>query len=319
MHWLVTEEGLEEACDLARLKKALSAKRGPLWLDIHAPKDADFELLSSGFGIHQLTIEDIQHGGQRPKWEEYPGYVFLVLIAVEWLHQQVVLREQFLCISPAWIVSIHQDANPSLAEVRRRLGVDATLTQGKTTFLTYLVTNAIVDSAFPALEAIDEEVDALEDRLVTTANQADLAQITDLKHTVTDLRRILGAQRDSFQQLVTQSLNPTDSDAALYFRDVYDHLVRQYETVDSLRDLLSGAMDTYLSTVSNRLNGTMKTLTVMASLFLPLTFLTGFFGMNFGYLTQVVQPSGAAFAGGIVLMVGSLVIQLYLFRRRLWI
>jgi magnesium transporter len=319
MHWLVTDEGLEEACDLARLKKALSAKRGPLWLDIQAPKDADFELLSSGFGIHQLTIEDIQHGGQRPKWEEYPGYVFLVLIAVEWLKQKVVLREQFLCISPAWIVSIHQDANPSLAEVRRRLGVDATLTQGKTSFLTYLVTDAIVDSAFPALEAIDEEVDALEDRLVTTANQADLAQITDLKHTVTDLRRILGAQRDSFQQLVTQSLDPTDSDAELYFRDVYDHLVRQYETVDSLRDLLSGAMDTYLSTVSNRLNGTMKTLTVMASLFLPLTFLTGFFGMNFGYLTQVVQPSGAAFAGGIVLMVGSLVIQLYLFRRRLWI
>ena len=136
---------------------------------------------------------------------------------------------------------------------------------------------------------------------------------------MTDLRRILGAQRDSFQRLVSQSLDPNQPDAALYFRDVYDHLVRQYETVDSLRDLLSGAMDTYLSTVSNRLNGTMKTLTVMASLFLPLTFLTGFFGMNFGYLTGVVQPSGAAFAGGILIMVGSLVIQIYLFRRRRWV
>ncbi|MGC1184652.1 MAG: CorA family divalent cation transporter, partial [Candidatus Dormiibacterota bacterium] len=153
----------------------------------------------------------------------------------------------------------------------------------------------------------------------TTADQKDLAQITALKHSVTDLRRILGAQRDSFQRLVTQSLDPSQPDDSLYFRDVYDHLVRQYETVDSLRDLLSGAMDTYLSTVSNRLNGTMKTLTVMASLFLPLTFVTGFFCMNFAYLTGVVTRSGWAFAGGIILMVSSLVIQLYLFRRRHWI
>ncbi|HUY09809.1 MAG TPA: magnesium transporter CorA family protein [Candidatus Dormibacteraeota bacterium] len=319
MHWLVTGKGLEANCDLARLKAALRAKRGPLWLDIQEPKAAAYDLLESGFGIHKLTIEDIQHGGQRPKWEDYPGYVFLVLIALEWSEQKVVLREQYLCISPSWIVSIHQESNPALAQVRRRLGVDASLTQGSSMFLTYLVTEAIVDSAFPALDAIDEEVDALEDRLVTTADQSDLARITELKHTITDLRRILGAQRDSFQRLVTQSIDPNDADASLYFRDVYDHLVRQYETVDSLRDLLSGAMDTYLSTVSNRLNGTMKTLTVMASLFLPLTFLTGFFGMNFGYLTGIVQPSGAAFAGGIVLMVGSLVIQLFLFRRRHWI
>jgi magnesium transporter len=319
MHWLVTGKGLEQDCDLGRLKQALSEPQGPLWLDVEGPQAPDYELLSSGFGIHQLTIEDIQNGGQRPKWEDYPGYVFLVLMAVEWVSQKVELREQYICLSPAWVVTVHRQASPSLGEVRKRLGADATLTQGKSTFLTYMVTEAIVDSAFPALDAIDEEVDALEDRLVTNASQSDLAEITSLKHMVTDLRRILGAQRDAFQRLVTQSLDPAQPDASLYFRDVYDHLVRQYETVDSLRDLLSGAMDTYLSTVSNRLNSTMKTLTVMASLFLPLTFLTGFFGMNFAYLTGVVEPSNAEFFGGIVLMVGSLVIQLYLFRRRHWI
>lgn len=320
MHWLVTGKGLEKDCDLDRLNQALRAKRGLLWLDIEAPKKADFELLSSGFGIHTLTIEDIKQGGQRPKWEDYPGYTFLVLMAIEWTKkQEIELEEQFLCISPTWVVSIHRKPNTALEEVRRRLGVDPTLSQGKSMFLTYMVTEAIVDSAFPALDAIDEEVDQLEDRLVTTANQQDLAQITGLKHSVTDLRRILGAQRDSFQRLVTQSLDPSQPDASLYFRDVYDHLVRQYETVDSLRDLLSGAMDTYLSTVSNRLNGTMKTLTVMASLFLPLTFLTGFFGMNFAYLTGTVTTTGWAFAGAIILMASSLGIQLYLFRRRHWI
>ena len=147
----------------------------------------------------------------------------------------------------------------------------------------------------------------------------DLAEITSLRHSVTDLRRTLGAQRDCFQRLVTQSVDPQNTETALYFRDTYDHLVRQYETVDSLRDLLSGAMDTYLSSVSNRLNSTMKTLTVVAGLFLPLTFLTGFFGMNFAYLTGVVQTSGLEFVGGILLMTVSVGIELYLFRRRHWI
>jgi Mg2+ and Co2+ transporter CorA len=169
MHWLVTAKGLEENCDLARLHQALRTKRGPLWLDIEAPKKADFDLLSSGFGIHALTIEDIHQGGQRPKWEDYPGYTFLVLMAMEWTKQGVALEEQYLCISPTWVVSIHQQANPALGEVRRRLGLDPSLTQGKSMFLTYMVTEAIVDSAFPALDAIDDEVDQLEDRLVTTA------------------------------------------------------------------------------------------------------------------------------------------------------
>lgn len=319
MRWLVTNKGVEENFDLARVKTALSDKSSALWLDLYAPSEADYELLKSAFGIHELTIEDMTHGHQRPKWEDYPGYVFLVLVSVYWTNRQLVMHQHNVCIAPAWVITVHQDVNPELGGLRKRLGIDSSLTQGSSMFLSYLVADAIVDCAFSVLDSIDDDVDALEDRLVTTATQPDLAEITNLKHSVSDLRRTMGAQRDAVQRLVTQSLQPGQDDSALYFRDVYDHLVRQYETVDSLRDLLSGAMDTYLSTVSNRLNGTMKTLTVMASLFLPLTFLTGFFGMNFAYLTGVVQPSGIAFFGGITLMIGSLVIQLYLFKQRGWI
>ena len=117
-----------------------------------------------------------------------------------------------------------------------------------------------------------------------------------MKHSAVEMRRILGAQRDMFQRLVTLSLEP-DRETTAYYRDVYDHIIRQYETVDSLRDLLTGAMDVYLSTVSNRLNMTVKALTVVASLFLPLTFLTGFFGMNFGWLVSRIgtfTPSPSA-------------------------
>jgi magnesium transporter len=129
----------------------------------------------------------------------------------------------------------------------------------------------------------------------------------------------LGAQRDVFQRLTTHGIHLQQQDMTLYYRDVYDHIVRQYETVDSLRDLLTSTMDVYLSTVSNRLNQTTKALTVVASLFLPLSFLTGFYGMNFSYLTSVLETPYAAFALGVGTMLIATAIQLYLFRRRGWI
>jgi magnesium transporter len=136
---------------------------------------------------------------------------------------------------------------------------------------------------------------------------------------VVELRRLLGGQRDVFQALITHGIHLQQQDMTLYYRDVYDHIVRQYETVDSLRDLLTSAMDVYLSTVSNRLNQTTKALTVVASLFLPLSFLTGFYGMNFTYLTQVLETPYAAFAVGVGTMLIATLIQLWFFRRRGWI
>ena len=166
---------------------------------------------------------------------------------------------------------------------------------------------------------IDDTIDGLQDDIVDRADPEQLRMIYSLKHDITRLRQLLGAERDLFQRLITASLAPEDREMTLYYRDVYDHLIRQYETVDSLRDLLTGAMDVYLSTVSNRLNVTMKALTVIASLFLPLSFLTGFYGMNFTYLTQVLETPNIAFWVGVFTMVGATVMQLYFFRRRGWI
>jgi magnesium transporter len=179
--------------------------------------------------------------------------------------------------------------------------------------------DAIVDATFPVLERVDDTVDQMEDDIIEKAAPGSLDRIYHLKHSVIDLRRFLGAQRDVFQKLVTHGIHLQQQDMTLYYRDVYDHIVRQYETVDSLRDLLTSAMDVYLSTVSNRLNQTTKALTVIASLFLPLSFLTGFYGMNFAYLTTVLEPPYIAFAIGVGTMLIAIGIQLYLFRRRGWI
>src|SRR5205814_5944999 len=141
-----------------------------------------------------------------------------------------------------------------------------------------------------------------EDDILRKASPKSLGRIYELKHTVTELRIFLGPQRDVFQRLITHGIHLQQQDMTLYYRDVYDHITRQYETADSLRDLLSSAMDVYLSTVSNRLNQTTKALTVIATLFLPLSFLTAFYAMNFASLVGVLETPTNAFVVGLVTM-----------------
>ncbi len=320
MRILLTTAGQTPATRIENITKCFNeAHEAGFWLDIEAPDKADYDLLQDVFKFHPLTIEDIQHQDQRPKVDEYPDYNFTVLFVAEWSHDDIVLREHHLFVGPHYLISVHQEPSPQLKALQERIHKSPELTHGKPAFLTYLVIDNLVDANFPVLDKLDDEVDALEDQITEKANTEQLNRIYHLKHSVTDLRRFLGAQRDVFQALITHGIHLQQQDMTLYYRDVYDHIVRQYETVDSLRDLLTGAMDVYLSTVSNRLNQTTKALTVIASLFLPLSFLTGFYGMNFTYLTQVLETPYAAFAFGVATMVLATLFQLYLFKRRGWL
>jgi magnesium transporter len=293
--------------------------RDGFWLDIEAPDESDYHLLENVFKFHPLTIEDIKHQNQRPKVDEYPDYNFAVIFQATWSNDDVVGLEHHLFVGPAYLVTVHLEPSAPLAQLQRHITQSPELTRGKPGFLTYLVIDALVDASFPALEELDDIVDLLEDEITKDAKPSALDRIYHLKHSVTELRRLFGAQRDLFQRLITHGISLQQEDMTLYYRDVYDHIVRQYETVDSLRDLLTSAMDVYLSTVSNRLGQTTKTLTVIASLFLPLSFLTGFYGMNFAYLTQVLELPYWTFAVGVATMLAATIFQLWLFRRRGWI
>ena len=288
------------------------------WLDIEDPDESDFAVLEDVFKFHHLTIEDIKHQNQRPKLEEYPGYSFAVMFTAVLVGDHIEFNEQHFYLGPHYLVTVHEKPAPELAELRERIKASPELTKGAAAFLTYLVIDALIDSMFPMLEQLDEAIDSLQDEIIEKADPKMLSTIYEQKHDVAQLRRLVGAQRDLFQRLISHSLELHQQDMTVYWRDVYDHIVRQYETVDSLRDLLTGAMDVYLSTVSNRLNVTTKTLTVIASLFLPLTWLTGFYGMNFTYLTGTLEPPTWTFWIAVGTMIGMLAIQAYLFRRRGW-
>ena len=320
MRTLLTVTGKTPATRVEDITRCFDeAHESGFWLDIEAPDESDYELLEHTFKFHPLTIEDIRHQNQRPKVDEYPDYNFTVIFLAVWENDEIALREHHLYVGAHYLITVHHEPSAELKELQERIHKSPDLTHGKPAFLTYLAIDALVDTTFPVLEKLDDEVDVLEDEITAKATQDSLQRIYHLKHTVTELRRFLGAQRDVFQALITHGIHLQQQDMTLYYRDVYDHIVRQYETADSLRDLLSSAMDVYLSTVSNRLNHTTKALTVIASLFLPLSFLTGFYGMNFAYLVTVLETPTAAFLLGIGTMVIAILIQLYFFRRRGWI
>jgi magnesium transporter len=320
MRTLLTTAGRVDSTDIASITRCFTdAHKEGLWLDIESPDAGDFKLLEETFKFHPLTIEDIQHQNQRPKIDEYPDYNFAVIFQADWLGDDVAFREHHLFVGPHYLITVHAEPSSVLAALKDRIAKSPALTKGQPAFLTYFVIDTLVDATFPALEQVDETVDQMEDEIVAKASPESLNRIYHLKHSVTELRRFLGAQRDVFQRLTTHGVHLQQQDMTLYYRDVYDHIVRQYETVDSLRDLLTSAMDVYLSTVSNRLNETTKALTVIASLFLPLSFLTGFYGMNFAYLTTVLETPYLALAVGVGTMLIATAIQLYFFRRRGWI
>lgn len=318
---LVTSRGLVDGPgDDAIVAAFRDCTQDGFWLDITAPSASDYALLEHALGFHRLTIEDIQQQDQRPKVEDYATYNFVVLFGARCEADGLAFLEHHIYAAPHYCVSVrHQpDAAVDQLFVRLRKGDSGDGTMDKPPTYAYLVMDHVVDGLFEVLHTIDDEVDALIDSIIEGQSQGKIAAISRYKHQVSELRRILGAQQDVFQRLVSRVVSSGKVELSHYYRDVYDHVIRQYDMVDSLRDLLSGAMDVYLSSVSNRLNATVKALTVIASLFLPLTFLTGFFGMNFATLVATITAPWTLVIGA-GLMVLSVVAQLVLFRRRGWI
>ena len=302
--------------------RSLAAQKpdgGNYWLDIQDPDESDYALLLDGYRFHALTVEDVRVQNQRPKLDSFPGYAFAVLFTADAQGERLSFQEHHLYLTGGrCLITVHRGSSRALDDLRQRLAEDPGMGRGDQRFMDYLVINALVESLFPILDDLDEHIDVLEDGIVQRSQPSTLASVTAIKHSVSDLRRILSAQRDVFQRLLTHSLDHSGDELSLYWRDVYEHLVRQYEQVDSLRDLLTGTIDLYMTAISNRLNATMKQLTVIASLFLPLTFLTGFFGMNFGYLVSHISAP-PTFALGIGLMALSTALQILVFRRQGWI
>ena len=201
--------------------------------------------------------------------------------------------------SDRFLITLHRDDAPSLAALREWYIKRDTPVDDPARLL-HKVVDGLVDSFFPRLTAIDDRIDMLEDGIFLNADDAQLQEIFSMKRSLVSMRKVISPQRDLFSSIVAgveEFPGMTDDDQR-YFRDVYDHLIRIGDMVDTYRDLLTGAMDVYLSTVSNRLNGVMKQLAIIATVFMPLTFLTGFFGQNLGWMVSTSAGSGTSSSSG---------------------
>jgi magnesium transporter len=291
---------------------------GFFWLDIHGPDAEGLALLRDVFGFHPIALEDSEHFGQRPKLDTYDDYVMLVVYGANGDEDDLVEVHCFL--SERYLVTVHHDDCPAFSDLRTRITTHHLHTDNAA-FVLYAVVDALVDSFFPLLSEFDERIDAVEDRVFVAPDDAQLQEIFAIKRTLVSLRKVIAPERDLFARIATGvvEIPGMSPDAERYYRDVYDHLIRIGDLVDSYRDLTSGTMDVYLSTVSNRLNVVMKRLTIVATIFMPLTWITGFFGMNFGRLVLNITGWTAFLTFGLATQVLAVVIMLVLFRKQGWI
>ena len=295
-------------------------KRRFFWLDLQGPTDEQLHNLAAKFGLHPLTVDDARTFNQRPRIEEYGNYLFLIAYGVDpgTSSGGPLLRELHMIISGHFVVTIHRRPLKALEELRARY--DEHPLRGEQ-FLVYKILDAMTQTFFPVLTRIDDDIDEIEQQIIDEPSEAVLKRIFSIKRDLVAMRRVVSPERDVFARDAERisELRGLEADGRLYFRDLYDSLNRVAELVDSYRDLLSGAADLYLSTVANRQGEINKQLTIIATIFLPLTFLTGFFGQNFTFLTNHLLDTTLSFCVfGLGLLVVSILGFVIYFRRKRW-
>jgi magnesium transporter len=298
----------------------LVSSGAPFWLDLDGVDEETATLFSDTFRFHPLAIEDAEHFAQRPKIDEFDDFTYFVIYGAS--SDGSGTSEMHIFFTPTSVVTVHHGECPALADVYERIERRHSVGDASPQVtLLYMIVDSLVDTFFPVLSNFDDRIDELEDEILRQPTEAQLGVLFDMKRSLINIRKVVTPQRDMFAALASGvvQLPGMTVEGERYFRDLYDHLIRIADVVDSYRDLLSGVMDTHVSTVSNRLNVVMKQLTIIATVFLPLSYLTGFFGQNFSFLIGHITGREPFFVFGLGLEVVAALILLYFFRKRGWL
>ncbi len=281
------------------------------WYDVDDPASPGLDELARRFHLHELQIEDCRHRPQRAKAEEHEGYLFVVLKRIH-AGPELIFHDVDIFICHDFMITVHEGESDLVHKLKARCEQSHT---NRLDRAFYVLTDIIVDEYLPVLDALAEEISDIETEVLARPTPEILARIFHLKRRMIEFRRICGAMREVVNAIMRREGGWLGDDLDPYFRDVYDHLVRTVELVESYRDLLTGSLDIYLSAVANRTNEVMKVLTIYGTVALPLVIITGFFGMNLK-LPWMDSPFGADYAVGLMLL--STVLVLLYFKRKGW-
>jgi magnesium transporter len=261
------------------------------WVNIEGLQDtAVIADLGCQFGIHPLVLEDILNTHQRPKFEEFANYLFIVLKALSFDSAALTINHEqvSILILPNLVITFLEKPDNLFDSIRRRLeDSNGRLRCQGADYLAYVIMDTVVDRYFALQDALDEELEFLEDQLLTNPISQTLTRIQRLKRELIIVRKSISPVRELLSGIQRSESPLIHEKTGVYFRDVYDHAIRVTEALDSCRDLITGMLDIYLSSVSNKMNEVMKVLTIFASIFIPLTFVAGVYGMNFEYMPEL--------------------------------
>lgn len=289
---------------------------GVAWFDVDDPASPALDDLAASFALHPLQIEDCRHGGQRAKTEEHSGYIFNVL-----KHLRPEKRQLFtdfdVFLGSGFLITVHAGQSTVIEKVCKRI---AEMPPGdprpqRLDWLFYLITDSIVDEYLPMLDEISEASVTIEHEVLRHPEPPVLKRIFELKRKLIEFRRVAGNMREVANAIMRRQGGFVGDDLDPYFRDIYDHLVRTLDLIESYRDILTGTLDIYLSAVANRTNDVMKVLTLYGTIAIPLVVITGFFGMNLN-LPWAEERLGALYAVGV--MLASVLIVLGYLNRKRW-
>lgn len=320
-----------EIQDPHEIKQCLDAGDQLIWLDLTAPTEDELKLIAEEFTLHPLAIEDAGRGNQRPKIDDYENFYFMVIFALENVMEerdgtQVAtgrfrIQEVDLFIGERFLITVHRAPLPLVDEARERWRKNSQAISEGIGVLVYTLLDGIVDAYFPVLDSIIERVEELEEVLFTgvvhQGRTYDMRSLFQIKRDLLNLRRVIAPERDALLVLARQEIHLFDRKIAVYFQDVYDHVVRVTDSIDIYQDLLTNALESYLSLVNNNLNQVMKTLTSLTVMLVVPTLIAGIYGMNFDNMPELHWEFGYPFA--LLLMATSAGSLFVYFRRKRWL
>ena len=317
-----TETELNELRDAA-VPQCIQAARqaGIAWLNVSSIHDIQLiASLGKGFDLHPMTLEDIVNSTQRPKLEVFPEYLFIVLKMMTCSEDTgtVSIEHVSLILGKGYVISFLEDEGDVFDTVRSRIrSATGRIRALKADYLAYSLMDAVVDQYFLAVERIGDRIEEIDEQILTDPRPKHVRQIHQLKRDILNLRRAVWPFREEVSALVRSESVLISKDTRVFWRDLYDHAIRIIDMVEVYRDLLGGMHDTYLTTISNRMNEVMKMLTIISTIFIPMTFVVGVYGMNFEYMPELKWRYGYCLVWFVML---SIAIGLFVyFKRRKWL
>lgn len=308
---------------LADLPAMLTREDHYLWIDMEAATEEETLILSNVFHFHPLAIEDCIFDHPYPKVDEYPGYVYLVMHGMrplsEYEGEELTLktRELDVFLGPRYLLTFHSEQMRSIDRTRALLEKNTDSIARGPAFLLHRVLDYLVDHYIPVMDDLDRRIDALEAAISNPDVQEVVTRVFSLRQHVSEIRRLSSRQREVLARIARGELALIDHATSLYFRDIFDHIVRVADQAETYRELCSSLIEIALARTSNRLNSIMKTLTLVNTIFLPLTFVTGVYGMNFDALPGKTAQYGFWITLG-AMAVGAMT-MLFVYRKKRWL